>query len=372
MGLLRVLLALAVALQHCGGGIDGYAMVGGSLAVQGFFVVSGFYMGLVLNERYDRPALNRAFYANRLLRVFGTYWFFLGAYAACYLALWRLAGVTPLGFYTTDVLPFWQKAGLGLLNLTVIGQELPGFLRIEHSQLAWSWAHHAGDAVEVPHFMLIRPAWTLSLELCFYLLAPFICRRPTWQVAALALASLAARVAWYVHTGIDEDPVSYRFFPFELAFFLAGVLAWRAYAQAPAFWQGLRARPLALAAFAGVLGFPWLLGAHSYTAFFVPGRLLVLALIITGLPAIHGWTGRNRADRALGELSYPLYLGHSMVIALTGAALGTTSTKLSALALSLLVAWAASRLVEAPIERVRRALATRAGARGFAGEPLPA
>lgn len=84
MGTLRLLLALAVVLFHSGPFVfTGSDWVGGIVAVEGFFVVSGFYMALVLHQRYGGRL--RDFYANRLLRLFPLYW------AA--LALYLVAGV---------------------------------------------------------------------------------------------------------------------------------------------------------------------------------------------------------------------------------------------------------------------------------------
>src|SRR5262249_55018401 len=52
-------------------------------------------------------------------------------------------------------------------------------------------------AIEQPpnaiQFTVIVPAWTLSLELAFYLIAPFILRRHFLLIAALALASYTFR-----------------------------------------------------------------------------------------------------------------------------------------------------------------------------------
>ena len=53
MGTLRLLLALSVVLFHSGPFVfTGSDWVGGIVAVEGFFVVSGFYMTLVLHQRY--------------------------------------------------------------------------------------------------------------------------------------------------------------------------------------------------------------------------------------------------------------------------------------------------------------------------------
>jgi peptidoglycan/LPS O-acetylase OafA/YrhL len=50
MGSFRTLLALVVVLVHSGG-IWGYNITGGIIAVQSFYIVSGFYMSLILNKK---------------------------------------------------------------------------------------------------------------------------------------------------------------------------------------------------------------------------------------------------------------------------------------------------------------------------------
>src|SRR5262245_24943622 len=69
MGVLRCLLALSVLLVHDADGW--FKLIDGVAAVQCFFVISGFYMALVLNERYAQLG---SFYANRALRLLPTYW----------------------------------------------------------------------------------------------------------------------------------------------------------------------------------------------------------------------------------------------------------------------------------------------------------
>src|SRR5262245_48480055 len=68
MGMVRVALAMAVVLWHLP--LPSYKFLSGGLAVQAFFIISGFYMALVLNGKYKDVGL---FYSNRLLRLFPTY-----------------------------------------------------------------------------------------------------------------------------------------------------------------------------------------------------------------------------------------------------------------------------------------------------------
>ena len=71
MGLLRFFLATTVVVAHSSS-IFGFTFIGGVASVQIFFMISGFYMGLVLNEKYSKNNL-RAFYMNRFLKIFPMY-----------------------------------------------------------------------------------------------------------------------------------------------------------------------------------------------------------------------------------------------------------------------------------------------------------
>jgi peptidoglycan/LPS O-acetylase OafA/YrhL len=364
MGMLRVLLAIAVLLGHTGG-FGGYMLTGGPVAVQAFFIISGFYMGLVLNERYDRPALNCAFYLSRAIRIYALYFFFLALYLAVLAAVQIQSGDSPLWPYLTDTVSLPEKALLGLLNVTIVGQDATLHLSMHHGHLVWNSQPFDQHGREVFRFMAIPMAWSLALELYFYALAPFIARRPAWQIALLMAASIAARIA-AAALGLVADPYSYRFFPFELALFLAGVLGYKAFAARPGFWRAWPARLLSLAVPVAMLAYPWLLGDWPDRAFFTPARIGVLTLIACALPAIHGWTGKSRFDRTIGELSYPLYLSHLLIAAcIPAAGIFVASPALHTLAVivvSLAVSWLVVRFIESGIDAWRRRLAARAGA----------
>ena len=103
MGTLRILLALSVAYGHAGM-FFGFPLVPGDTAVQAFYAISGFYMALVLNEKY-RPdnSTYLLFIGNRFARLFP-------AYAVVLISTLALALVS-YGIYSRE-LPFvtaWQS-----------------------------------------------------------------------------------------------------------------------------------------------------------------------------------------------------------------------------------------------------------------------
>ena len=74
MGKIRLLLALSVVAVH-GGIIWKFQLVGGHIAVQAFFIISGFYMSLILNEKYiGSNSSYKLFITNRFLRLYPIYW----------------------------------------------------------------------------------------------------------------------------------------------------------------------------------------------------------------------------------------------------------------------------------------------------------
>jgi peptidoglycan/LPS O-acetylase OafA/YrhL len=111
MGLLRFLRALAVVFAHAGNGPFGYRIVRADLAVECFYMISGFYMALILNEKYLSKRENRIFYINRALRIYSVY--FAALLLALFIALIDLACKQgPLSTWNAVArnLPWFDKA----------------------------------------------------------------------------------------------------------------------------------------------------------------------------------------------------------------------------------------------------------------------
>ena len=98
--------------------------------------------------------------------------------------------------------------------------------------------HFAKDPLFAPNsaalFNLVAPAWSVGVELSFYLVAPFIVRRRWWVMAALIAASFCIRLAiWRIgQIPASRDPFTYRFFPSELGTFLMGSAGYYFYRHA--------------------------------------------------------------------------------------------------------------------------------------------
>ena len=157
---------------------------------------------------------------------------------------------------------------------------------------------------------MIPPAWSLSLELFFYALAPFIVKRSTLVIILIVAASISLRGLLYFY-GHSQDPWGYRFFPNEIAVFCGGILSYRFY-KSNYFTQinTLKMRRQLTAVIAvSTLTFGIFLPIHQFIA-----TLTYLLVLGFSLPFLFYITKENRWDKMIGELSYPVYLVHWTVL----------------------------------------------------------
>ena len=211
-------------------------------------------------------------------------------------------------------------------------------------------------------------AWTLSIELTFYAIAPFLVRRRLWILLIVLVGSLAVRVALIAIPLTRRDPWTYRFFPAELSLFVVGALGYRLLP-----WlrdrPGVRAAAIAIFAIA-ILTFGLVPGPALLT------RWPLYALAGIAVPSVFLMTGVSKADRAFGEFSYPIYVCHLLVLTflpalLPGLPAGVTIA--SCAVATLAIAFGLIHLVAEPIESLRRRRVDRtAPARAVAPRRLTA
>jgi peptidoglycan/LPS O-acetylase OafA/YrhL len=300
VGIIRVLLAAAVVFGHAPiwAGYDPQVSIVRPLpayfAVQAFFVISGFYMEL-LRKKYA-PAPIWIFYSNRYSRLIFSYWIVL---AVTVLLIALMPGVsfppaTFLASFKSDSASEW--ALLIFSNLMMLGQDL----------LAILFFHTSND-------LLIPQAWSLALELWFYLLVPLLWRASDRALWIIVAASLALRLI-IVSSPLPFFPWQQRLFPAEIMFFVLGMLSFRQSNEILNIVKSGRTCLLVVSAwilFAGWLrpvAFPW-----PETTMIWCSSLLVGAIFYLTLPAMFSLTGRSHVDRLIGEFSYPIYLLHIML-----------------------------------------------------------
>ncbi len=320
MGTIRILLALSVIFAHTNAPFA-ILGIGGELAVQGFFTVSGFYMALILSEKYVGRAAIRTFWLNRALKIYPAYWLVLVITVAYTLFMYAttstVSGQT-LGPYTTPfhfvfsngaTISIAELAAIAFAQLTLF--PLDGLLFLQATGNFFSFTHRfSADTHPLWLSMFVPPAWTLSLELYFYIAAPFLINLRLRWLAGILLLSVCARLYIYYAITWQYDPWTYRFFPNELAFFLLGFIGYKMRPIANR-WLLSGSEPviawvLLLLTITELLFFSYF--AESYRSY------ALLATLACAVPYVAKLSSGWKWDRTLGELSYPVYIVHFLLL----------------------------------------------------------
>jgi peptidoglycan/LPS O-acetylase OafA/YrhL len=354
MGTLRLILAVAVVLAHIAG--IRYALTGGETSVQCFYMISGFFIAMILDQKYNKKGDLKLFYSNRFIRIYSVYWVFL-------LIAFGLAVLARFATHHGTVelwLQNWRRIGapgsmfLVLSNIFLFGQDWTLFMKTTAHGLQWT-TNFQESAPWIASLLFVPPAWSLGIELTFYSVAPFISRLRSWMIGVLIVASCVLRFVFHLH-GLDRDPWSYRFFPFELALFLLGTLSYRIYISIRARVLSAPWNVIGWGIFPLLLAFP--LYDHSDGMFFAYSRIFLYAYLVFALPILFSLTSRIKLDRALGELSYPLYLCHPIILTIIGhfskSIVHFWLQVTLSLGLSLGLAYLTAKYLDAPIDRFRQ------------------
>jgi len=126
MGVLRFLLAIAVVCTHTP---LGFQFTGGRIAVETLFMISGFYISLILHTTYNDKVL---FWSNRILRLMPGYY----VVAALTLVAVVISDVEIYSrFEDFSQLPVYAKIFLVLTNGLLYFQDVTMFLGINGGNL---------------------------------------------------------------------------------------------------------------------------------------------------------------------------------------------------------------------------------------------
>jgi peptidoglycan/LPS O-acetylase OafA/YrhL len=318
MGLLRLYLAICVISAHSGPIIP-WTIHGGEEAVEIFFMISGFYMSLVA------PKYNSVwqFYVSRFLRIFIPYWITLGFVIAISI------GFGVFGRNWLELNPYLSKpfsnGFMGVIfttftNLVIFFQDWVLFLKHDLGGGFAFTSNFRESAHPLYPYMIIPQAWTVSLELYFYLLFPLLNKLKSKALVFILITSLVARIFTYEVLKLNKDPWNYRFFPFEIALFVAGMLCFRIYSVSR---LNKTLSPVRNAAIY-VLISPVLLvlfictkHANIIASQYIGmeyARLLLYLLWAFVIPLLFHFLKTSEVDRFIGELSYPVYLIHVIVV----------------------------------------------------------
>jgi peptidoglycan/LPS O-acetylase OafA/YrhL len=285
MGLIRLFLALVVAGDHftvltllrpgiTKDGIQQWIYMNAGFAVMFFYVISGFLISYALSNKYHYSTAGTIdFFKSRAVRIFSLYW---PLFLIC-LFFWGGKGE-------------WSLRDI-FVNVFLIGGD-------------WLLAFQAYPIEKTPFLPSLGQVWSVSAELTFYLLAPFVLRSLPATVS-LVVFSLATRIA--LEQVFDfHQAWNYHFFPSAIWFFLVGHLS-----------REIHERGLIR-----VRGSSWILLVASmalltgtrhggFVSVWFYASVICFAL---SLPGIFHATKDSKVLNFLGDLSYPIYLIHMMVL----------------------------------------------------------
>lgn len=339
---LRGLAAIVVVVAHYFGEVPSglRALTGGWIAVDVFFVLSGFLIGSIILENRRAPNFLTVFFIRRACRIL-----------PCYLATVSsvLIVIALLGSERSWIDP--PLPALSYLSLT------------QNVYMAWT------GVLGSPWLM---PTWTVTVEEQFYLVAPLlIVLIPARHLVKAIVAGMAAALLFRAALVGENEIATLVLLPGRWDLLLAGILAAvicrEGWLTRPEDLFGLRLLPLlCVSALLLVL----LLDPGRESGWFgVLSPLLMgigvasfIAALVSGGP--EGQWLRSEPLRFFGTISYGLYLSHQPVagllhgVILDGRPDIGTLRQLAVTVLALLVsiglAWASWRAFERPLVQFGR------------------
>jgi len=279
------------------------ALDNGALAVQCFMIISGFVIFMLIDLKKE-PYLIYIF--RRFLRIFPVYFVLL---ILAIPSLW-LAGVNlglSHGLQSQGDIQSTQLAYESLWENICF--HIPIHLMMFHGMVPTSILPNASTA-------FLGPAWSLSLEWQFYLIAPlwyglFLTDVVWKRMLMYALILIVIIRSHYYLTQFEMGA----FLPLQLTFFLVGIASYFLYKKLKA--MGIKrdmVLPLTLLLILGIYR------TADKPEGLVPFMIwaVVLALLLEPSSSISsrmiGPIFTNRVARWLGKTSYSIYLSHSLVL----------------------------------------------------------
>jgi peptidoglycan/LPS O-acetylase OafA/YrhL len=313
MGLFRFLLAFVVLLHHLPDAPNYSLLLGGPEAVETFYMISGFYMAMVLDKKYSHCLKTyKTFIVSRFLRIYPQYLVVAILTLASYYVVTSLLSAPYdrfiLAYYDKlNSLDLWEGVMLIFTSIAIFGQDWLAYL--------FDGKYHMHHPVSI--------GWSLACELTFYLTAPIIFHFSKRRLAILLAFFLLLRFALLPVLGIKFVyflPVT------QFPLFLIGFLVYR---------LGDFKVPKALLVLSIIICIAYMLfgamgvrstmhlklrivsdevvsvgrvGNFAYWLFYPS-----VALLLWKIHKLDFGRFAN-IERFIGNLSYPVYLSHRLVI----------------------------------------------------------
>lgn len=341
MGIIRFLLAFSVVIFHSAP-LLGLGFMDGIVAVKGFFMISGFYMALILNEKYiDKNNSYKLFISNRLLRIYPMYWVMLvltilvGYFWAFHGA--QLQTLIPNNYHPTNF--FLYTSPLGMLR------DFSLIIRSDYIN---------PQNLKLP---LVAPAWTLVLEILFYLIAPFLIKRKWWLILLLLIVSFCIRYFLYFTHYFRNEYLLTGFFPASIGYFLIGLLSYRLYGYLKKRIVPSKISQIILLILSCYIIFWDRLPAITIYTVSVK-EIMFFPILFFSVPFIFLFSQASLIDGFLADLSYPIYISHWFIFSLIWNVFSFTARTTEFVVLfivgTVILAILLKILVDTPINKLRQ------------------
>ncbi len=340
MGLIRFLLAISVVVSHNGIRAPG---IEGHLAVMAFFIISGFYMALVLNEKY--VGNTSGFYLARILRLWPSY------ISVFILVVIFVAPIDP-SIYRN----FWGAMLVYFSSISMLFSQILWWFGIDSTDHLVFLNQQAQSLNIQPltNAAHMQHMWSVGVEICFYLVAPLFAR--SWRVTALLLAIfiivyITIKNALFFHHPLDHRSALNSFW-----LFLMGMISYW-------LWFSLRKKLISfdvswwVASVSGCVIILFLISIvqHYFNNPYI--NIICFSLFACSVALVFDFTKNSRLDRFIGELSYPIYLTHWPIVAyLITNHRGSWMWSLIIICISVLCSLILYVLIDKNVEKYRRKL----------------
>ena len=349
MGVVRLLFALSVLIAHAG--LFFNYNVTNANAVLSFYIISGFYMALILDKKYFKNNSRFLFWSNRFLRIFPLYWLTL------LLTIIFVLSKFFLHIGTSDNAIVHYIAWSPHQSIFEFYLNLFNYL-LRNITLIISFDYIRMNNL-TSGYLLVQQAMTLQAELLFYLIAPFIVGLTNKSFIVFFVVYVVGFFGFINHLNLlRSDSLSY-YFLYNLIFFLLGIITYRF------LYKMLRSGKNTLRLAQSIFIF-LILYLISYGVIPLKYRLIIpngidlmyFAIFLCSIPFVFLYTKSSVIDNFIGKLSYPVYIMHFLVIKLfSNTKLFSNISNLRTILIiivTLFVSYFAVKFVDDPIDKFRQ------------------
>lgn len=297
MGLLRLVLALSVLMTHAFINQSNFLFTSKG-AVISFFIISGFYMALILDKKYSSI---KNFYKSRFLRIYPIYLISL----LTILSFGMLKTFLNIGSSDNAILHYFNYASehRGISSFI----EFVNFL-LRNLTLIINKDYFFQSSNLAPGYLIVNQAWSLQVELIFYLLAPFIISLRNKFIYLVAIYASALVFIMIPNKLTAETSLTFLFLNY-LIYFLLGIISYRYIYKIIEHKNLTHTERLIFfitMLFIAIYYFlPFKIADYHF-----PSNLIFFIPFLISVPFIFRYTKNNKYDRFLGELSYPVFITH--------------------------------------------------------------